>query len=57
MTRVTGKPFRLLLLALMFALLAAACGGGDDDGGSGGGGELSGEILVSGSSTVEPSAR
>jgi phosphate transport system substrate-binding protein len=52
MTRATGKPIRLLFLALMFALVAAACGGGD--GGSGEGGELSGEILVSGSSTVEP---
>ena len=51
MTRVTGRPLRLLLLGLVFALIAAACGG-DDDGG--GGGDLSGEILVSGSSTVEP---
>ena len=58
MTRVTGKPFRLLLLALAFSLVAAACGGDDDSestsGSSEGGGDLSGEILVSGSSTVEP---
>ena len=51
MTRVTGKPLRFLLLVLTLALVAAACGGGDD---SGGGDGLSGEILVSGSSTVEP---
>jgi phosphate transport system substrate-binding protein len=51
MTRVTGRPMRLLLLILALALVSAACGGGDD---SGSGGDLSGEILVSGSSTVEP---
>ncbi len=51
MTRVTGRPLRLLLLVLTLALVAAACGGDDD---SGGGEGLSGEILVSGSSTVEP---
>jgi len=60
MTRVTGKPFRLLLLALAFSLVAAACGGDDDNNGNGtaptggeGGEELSGEIFISGSSTVE----
>lgn len=52
MTRVTGRPMRLLLLVFALALVAAACGGDDDD--SGAGGDLSGEILVSGSSTVEP---
>jgi len=60
MTRVIGKPFRLLFLALLLTLIAAACGGGDEqigasssDGGSGGDG-ASGTIAVSGSSTVEP---
>ena len=52
MTRVTGKPLRLLLLVLALTLVAAACGGDDDD--AEGGEELSGEILISGSSTVEP---
>ena len=56
MTRVTGKPLRFLLLVLALALVAAACGGDDDDPEATGaeGEELSGEILVSGSSTVEP---
>jgi phosphate transport system substrate-binding protein len=63
MTRVTGKPFRLLLLGLVFALFAAACGDGDDRAASAapvggeGGEELSGEIFISGSSTVEPISR
>jgi phosphate transport system substrate-binding protein len=54
-----GKRRKLLaVIASLFAvmLLAAACGN-DDDGGSGGGGaqeELTGEIFISGSSTVEP---
>ena len=51
MTRVTGRPLRLLLLVLALTLVAAACGGDDD---AEGGEELSGEILISGSSTVEP---
>lgn len=51
MTRVTGKPLRLVLLGLACVLVAAACGGGD---GASAGEEFSGEILVSGSSTVEP---
>ena len=55
MTRVTGKPLRLLVLASALMLVAAACGGdGNDAGASEDGEELSGEILVSGSSTVEP---
>jgi phosphate transport system substrate-binding protein len=51
MTRVTRRPSRLLLLGLALALVAAACGGDGDDASAS---ELSGEILVSGSSTVEP---
>jgi phosphate transport system substrate-binding protein len=56
MTRVTGRPFRLLLLLAALAVVAAACGGDDDNGGDAAASEedLSGEILVSGSSTVEP---
>jgi phosphate transport system substrate-binding protein len=55
MSRVTGRPIRLLLLVLALTLVAAACGGDDDNGDDGAGGEeLSGEVLVSGSSTVEP---
>ncbi|HZK52198.1 MAG TPA: substrate-binding domain-containing protein [Actinomycetota bacterium] len=63
MTRVTGRPSRLLLLGLVLALFAVACGG-DDNGGAGAapsggedGEELSGEIFISGSSTVEPISR
>ncbi|HYP24313.1 MAG TPA: phosphate ABC transporter substrate-binding protein PstS family protein, partial [Actinomycetota bacterium] len=54
-----GWPSRLSVAVVALALVAAACGG-DDDGGGGGGSaaagesELSGEIAVSGSSTVEP---
>ena len=51
----------LLALLAVFSLFAAACGDDDDDGGGGGGaaegdgGEpVSGEIVISGSSTVEP---
>ncbi|HEX6263114.1 MAG TPA: substrate-binding domain-containing protein [Actinomycetota bacterium] len=42
---------RTTLAAAALALLAAGCGG---EGGSDGGGGLTGEIVVSGSSTVEP---
>ncbi|MDQ3915197.1 MAG: substrate-binding domain-containing protein [Actinomycetota bacterium] len=49
----TRWPLKLIAAAAGFALVAAACGG-DDDGSAGSGGELSGEIAVSGSSTVEP---
>lgn len=58
------RPWRLLALLLSLTLLAAACGD-DDDGdtaasddtaadGGGGGEEVSGEVFVTGSSTVEP---
>ena len=43
-----------LPLTATLALLLAACGGGDDPSGTGGAGNGSGEIFVSGSSTVEP---
>ncbi len=49
--------WRLLALLLTLTLVAAACGD-DDDGGDdaadGGGDEVSGEVNVTGSSTVEP---
>ena len=47
----------LLALLTAIAVVAAACGGGDDEDGAatgGGGDEISGEINISGSSTVEP---
>ena len=47
-------PLRLIAAAAAFALLAAACGGSDDDAAGGGNSDLTGEIVVSGSSTVEP---
>ena len=57
MTKERGWPSRLSVAVVALALVAAACGG-DDEGGGGsaaaGEGELSGEIAVSGSSTVEP---
>jgi len=44
-----------MALLAVFALVLAACGGDDDDTSEGAdGGDLSGEIVVSGSSTVEP---
>ena len=55
MTKETGRGWRLLLLGLAVALVAAACGGDDgneDDGNAPAG--LTGEIFVTGSSTVEP---
>ena len=54
MTATKRRPLELIAAAAAFALVAAACGG--DDGGSAAGGdsELSGEIAISGSSTVEP---
>ena len=54
---------KLLVLALsgLFAFGVAACGDDEDDngggGGGGGGGDLSGEIVIDGSSTVGPFAQ
>jgi phosphate transport system substrate-binding protein len=46
---------RVLLALVVFGLMAAACGGNDSGGaGAAENEELSGEIVVSGSSTVEP---
>jgi phosphate transport system substrate-binding protein len=53
MAHLRGKHLRILAAIAALALIAAACGG-DDNGDGAGGEELSGEILVSGSSTVEP---
>jgi len=53
MTRT--RIWRLLALMLAVVLFAAACGDDDGGGDAGGGGEgLSGSVVVSGSSTVEP---
>jgi phosphate transport system substrate-binding protein len=60
MTMLRGRAFRLLLLVLTVTMIAASCGGDDDSGGDSAGGDgqvatnVSGEISVSGSSTVEP---
>jgi phosphate transport system substrate-binding protein len=52
--RTAGRGW-LLGLALATALVAAGCGGTDDNsGGTGGGTQLSGNIVVDGSSTVAP---
>ena len=50
------KGIRLAVAGLAVALLAAACGdsSADEANGGSGGGTVSGEIVVSGSSTVEP---
>lgn len=53
-TASKGRSWRLLVLALMVALVAAACGDGAGGASAGEDGELSGGILISGSSTVEP---
>ena len=52
MTATKRRPLGLIAAAAILALVAAACGGGDPSAGSGS--ELTGEIAVSGSSTVEP---
>ncbi|MDQ3765785.1 MAG: substrate-binding domain-containing protein, partial [Actinomycetota bacterium] len=57
MSHVYRRHTRLLVAALAFSLLAAACGGDDGGGASadeGGSETLSGEVTISGSSTVEP---
>ncbi|HUF59141.1 MAG TPA: substrate-binding domain-containing protein [Actinomycetota bacterium] len=53
---MTKKPWsRVVLGALALSLVAVACGGdGGDNGGSGDGEQLTGELFISGSSTVEP---
>ena len=53
MTR-SGKPVRLLLVLLALSLVAAACGGGNGGDTASGEEGLSGEVVISGSSTVEP---
>jgi phosphate transport system substrate-binding protein len=55
MTRRHGRALRLVFAALALALVTAACGdsAADEKGGSSGQ-SVSGEIVVSGSSTVEP---
>lgn len=58
MTALTRKStWQLLLVVLLLALIASACAdesAGGDDTTNTGGEELSGEVVVSGSSTVEP---
>jgi phosphate transport system substrate-binding protein len=57
MSTSKGRAAKLLLVGLAFALVGGACAPSDADNGSnsgGGGEELSGNIVVSGSSTVEP---
>jgi phosphate transport system substrate-binding protein len=57
MIKLRSRAFGLLPMVLALALIAAACGGDDDSGNGGnaaGSGKVSGEITVSGSSTVEP---
>lgn len=54
MTATRRRPLRVVAAAALFALVAAACGGGDTGNAAGGGEEVSGEIVISGSSTVEP---
>ena len=55
------KKFLVFAVSGVFALGIAACGDDDDEngggGGGGGGGDLSGEIVIDGSSTVGPFAQ
>jgi phosphate transport system substrate-binding protein len=57
MTTLRAGAAKLLLAGLAFTLIAGACAPSDANDGSNsgsGGGELTGEVVVSGSSTVEP---
>ena len=56
MHRTKHRRFAWVAIILAFGLLAAACGDDDDDSASSGdsGSDLSGEVQVSGSSTVQP---
>jgi phosphate transport system substrate-binding protein len=57
MIRLRERPLmRAVIAALTLGLVAAACGGAGagEDGGGSGGQPLSGNVVVSGSSTVEP---
>jgi phosphate transport system substrate-binding protein len=54
MTQRMRRRGWLLGLTLAIALVAAACGGDDDGGSTGGGTNLSGSIVIDGSSTVAP---
>jgi phosphate transport system substrate-binding protein len=54
MIRSRKLPVRTVALAAIVALLAVACGGDDNGTASAENEELSGEIVISGSSTVEP---
>ncbi len=57
MNRRTGRKARLLATCVALALVVAACGGDDDEdatSGEEGGAQLSGSIVIDGSSTVAP---
>jgi phosphate transport system substrate-binding protein len=56
MTSTRRWPLKLIAAVAAFALIGAACGGDDGNANAGGGAEteLSGGIVASGSSTVEP---
>jgi len=50
-----GRKWLTVIAAVMsLSLVAAACGGDDDDGGATGSENLTGTVIVSGSSTVQP---
>src|SRR5688572_23660549 len=51
------RRFWLLALLVPLALLAGACGGDDDDDGAGAAAGVSGDVTISGSSTVLPISR
>jgi phosphate transport system substrate-binding protein len=56
MIKPRGKATKVMLVGFALALVGAACAPSEDSdtGSGGGGGELTGDIAVSGSSTVEP---